>query len=388
MTRSVLILLIFTLFGVLAEPIVYENSNVIKTVDLTKPIVKVILRLTVHTIGTENAEYVVAIPKHDFDHLSYIEANSSKKMPLSIKFMKMDEENGVALYSIGNPKEIVDKSVFSVTYYLTHVLESLPAYVKQDETPKYVYNDLLMVQSPYTTLSQEIRYKLPSSSYESVTKDAKLSVQDSVITYGPYASMDPFSSKKTVRLHFSSLAHFITFDKVEREIEVSHWGNVAIEEVIHARNSGTPLTGEFSRLDYFKSDPDQISAWEILTGRIDKRAFDIYYRDIIGNITTSNVRKEADGVNVELTMRFPMMGGWKNEFYWGYNLPSGRVLKKQGSRFSLKVPYSTPITNADVRELSVRVILPECVKNVRFVLPEGVAQPTLDYRYTYLDSKR
>lgn len=92
MTRSVLILLVFTLFGVLAEPVVYENSNVIKTVDLTKPIVKVILRLTVHTIGTENAEYVVAIPKHDFDHLSYIEANSSKKIPLSIKFMKMDEE--------------------------------------------------------------------------------------------------------------------------------------------------------------------------------------------------------------------------------------------------------------------------------------------------------
>ena len=144
-------------------------------------------------------------------------------------------------------------------------------FIYKDETPKYVYNDLLMVQSPYTTLSQEIRYKLPSSSYESVTKDAKLSVQDSVITYGPYASMDPFSSKKTVRLHFSSLAHFIAFDKslndiilicrVEREIEVSHWGNVAIEEVIHARNSGTPLTGEFSRLDYFKSDPDQISAW-------------------------------------------------------------------------------------------------------------------------------
>ncbi len=68
-----------------------------------------------------------------------------------------------------------------------------------------------------------------------------------------------------------------------------------------------------------------------------------------------------------------------------YNLPSGRVLKKQGSRFSLKVPYSTPITNADVRELSVRVILPECVKNVRFVLPEGVAQPTLDYRYVKIE---
>lgn len=48
---------------------------------------------------------------------------------------------------------------------------------------------------------------------------------------------------------------------VEREIEVSHWGNVAVEEVIRARNSGTPLQGEFSRLDYYRSDPDAISAW-------------------------------------------------------------------------------------------------------------------------------
>ena len=128
-----------------------------------------------------------------------------------------------------------------------------------------------MLQSPYITKSQEIRYKLPSSSYESVTKDVKVSIQDNVITYGPFDSMNAFSSKKMVRLHYSSLAQFITFDKslnavwimsrVEREIEVSHWGNVAVEEVIHARNSGTPLTGEFSRLDYFKSDPDQVAAW-------------------------------------------------------------------------------------------------------------------------------
>lgn len=63
-----------------------------------------------------------------------------------------------------------------------------------------------------------------------------------------------------------------------------------------------------------------------------------------------------------------------------YNLPSGRVLRKQGSRYSLSVPFSTPLNGGDVRELSVRIILPECVKNVKFVLPDGVEEPTLDYR--------
>ena len=52
-------------------------------------------------------------------------------------------------------------------------------------------------------------------------------------------------------------------NRVEREVEVSQWGNVAFEEVIHAHNTATALTGEFSRLDYYRSDPDEISAWGI-----------------------------------------------------------------------------------------------------------------------------
>ena len=69
-----------------------------------------------------------------------------------------------------------------------------------------------------------------------------------------------------------------------------------------------------------------------------------------------------------------------------YNLPSNRVLKKEGEHFSLTVPFSTPIEKVDVQELSVRVILPECVKNVQFVLPEGVEQEPMQKRFTYLDS--
>ena len=56
---------------------------------------------------------------------------------------------------------------------------------------------------------------------------------------------------------------------------------------------------------------------ESLVARIDSKAKDIYFRDIIGNITTSEVSREADDLRVELSMRFPMMGGWKTEFVWG-----------------------------------------------------------------------
>ena len=73
-------------------------------------------------------------------------------------------------------------------------------------------------------------------------------------------------------------------------------------------------------------------------------------------------------------------------FISSYNLPSNRVLKKQGSRYSLTIPFNSPLEDCDIKELSVRVILPECIKNVKFSVPEGVSQPTLDRRYTYLDT--
>ena len=63
-----------------------------------------------------------------------------------------------------------------------------------------------------------------------------------------------------------------------------------------------------------------------------------------------------------------------------YNMPSGRVLKKEGRRYSLTVPFDSQLEKADTVELVVRVILPEYAKNVHFVLPEGVAEPTLDHR--------
>lgn len=195
------------------------------------------------------------------------------------------------------------------------------------ETPKFVFNHDLYVQSPYPSQKQEIRFSLSSTTLFYYTDISPNSKSDNVLTYGPFLSVSPFVTPVSVRIHFPSVAKFRTLETVEREIEISHWGNVAFEEVIRARNSGSPLTGEFSRLDYYKSDPDSVPSWgeislswwdiEELSAKIDKRARDVYYRDILGNITTSHVRRQPDSTLVELTMRFPMMGGWKDEFYWG-----------------------------------------------------------------------
>lgn len=55
-------------------------------------------------------------------------------------------------------------------------------------------------------------------------------------------------------------------------------------------------------------------------------ARDIYYRDEIGNISTSNLRHTDEAVEMEVRPRFPLYGGWKTNYVIGYNVPSYEYL--------------------------------------------------------------
>ena len=59
-------------------------------------------------------------------------------------------------------------------------------------------------------------------------------------------------------------------------------------------------------------------------------ARDVYYRDEIGNISTSNLREIEDSVELELKPRFPLFGGWKTHYLMGYNVPSYQYLYNSG----------------------------------------------------------
>ena len=72
-----------------------------------------------------------------------------------------------------------------------------------------------------------------------------------VIKYGPYKNVPPLSRAK-LRVHYVNNYPFATFTTAEREIEVSHWGNVAVEEVYDLTHTGAKLVGGFSRADFQK----------------------------------------------------------------------------------------------------------------------------------------
>jgi len=54
----------------------------------------------------------------------------------------------------------------------------------------------------------------------------------------------------------------------------------------------------------------------------------VWYKDEIGNISTSRAWRSAEDNVVKLNIepRFPILGGWKSNWYLGYNLNTSRYL--------------------------------------------------------------
>ncbi len=56
--------------------------------------------------------------------------------------------------------------------------------------------------------------------------------------------------QEEVVVHYENNAPFLAVSTLLRHIEVSHWGNIAVEETIDAYHGGAKLKGSFSRFEY------------------------------------------------------------------------------------------------------------------------------------------
>ena len=132
-------------------------------------------------------------------------------------------------------------------------------------------------------------------------------------------------------VHSENNSPFLTIKKMTRTIEISHWGNIAVEETIDMYHSGAKLEGSFSRFDYMRRQGGSASVKSFKTN-LPALAADVYYRDEIGNISTSNLRqtKNKGSVELELRPRFPLFGGWKTHYTVGYNVPVYQYLFTKG----------------------------------------------------------
>jgi oligosaccharyltransferase complex subunit alpha (ribophorin I) len=147
------------------------------------------------------------------------------------------------------------------------------------------------------------------------------------------------------------------------------------------------LETPFSRIDYqihinaFRSVPP--SAIESIPITLPKNVYNVYYRDLVGNVSTSTL----NGPSLILKPRFPLFGGWKFTWNHGYSVPLDGWIHEVGSKHVLSVSLFDSMKNTAVTELKVDIVLPEGAKNIKVHLPFKLAQlPLLDVSFSYLDT--
>ncbi len=87
----------------------------------------------------------------------------------------------------------------------------------------------------------------------------------------------------------------------------------------------------------------------------------MYIGDYIGNISSTNALRTATSVNLEFRPRYPICGGWINDWDQGYNMPTRFHLSESTSHpdlFKLTIPFYHSYHKLLTEEYKVEITLP------------------------------
>ncbi|XP_002740264.1 dolichyl-diphosphooligosaccharide--protein glycosyltransferase subunit 1 [Saccoglossus kowalevskii] len=364
-----------------------------RTLDMASQLVK--QTTAINLINNANApvkSFLLATEPLLANNLAFVGAtikSDDETEHLDVEAVKVAGHSDIQFYSVSleDPLGAGQSLDVNVEEIFTHVLRAFPSQISQDEKQLVEFTSNYYFYSPYPVSEQTTNVKLSSSNVESYSKLSPVSASDDTITYGPYERIRPFSKgKDNLKVHYENNSPFLTVTQLERVIEISHWGNIAVEETLDIRHTGAKLKGSFSRYDYQRTQ-DGFSSIKSFKTILPASARDVYYRDEIGNISTSHLNEQDEFIEVELRPRFPLFGGWKSHYYIGYNVPTYEYLFNSGDAYVLQMRFLDHIFDDQVvDELTVKIILPEGCKDIEFRPPYSVRQDSIQRHYTYLDT--
>lgn len=155
-----------------------------------------------------------------------------------VKDRPLPDHKEAAVYKITVPSLSPGSSVTVVVeLVLFKAILPFPLEITQSENQLVRFTGNSYMYSPYPSKTQSTTFTLPNTNIESFSRVAPTNSAEKTLTYGPYSDVAPFSYAK-VDIHFENNGPFLMVVELERIIEVSHWGNIAVEEYLHIRHIG------------------------------------------------------------------------------------------------------------------------------------------------------
>lgn len=295
--------------------------------------------------------------------------------------------------------------VVDVTY--GNAFAPFPEVVEQTEKATYQLGSNLFMPSPYKTVKEKLKVMLPTSNVLHYMKDPQrdsLKVVSSVdksgktITYGPYEhgqELVEFDYEPLqIRFEPSSSFEYLTVNDLKKELWVSHWGsNVAVEEWYTLQHNGPQLKTEFSRIDYLRSSylHSQSTVVKQVSLDLPAGAHGVYYRDDVGNVSTSNFREEKKKSVLELRPRYPLFGGWIYSWFHGFNVDIKDFVRYHpvNGTHILRFNFYEGLRNVAVKNYTMKIVLPEGARDYKLIVPyeDSVKIDQQGLTFTYLDTK-
>eukprot|EP00126_Sphaerothecum_destruens_P006222 Sdes_comp19272_c0_seq1m10273 len=372
-------------------------SSVKRTADLTSQLVKYTNVITFENPSSTSVSFLyIALDQVSHQHLSYISAKeqSSKKVlkvvPVQLTNVPAAKNEvpcdfyKIRLYSQLEPKKTMVLVLKEVYFDLQ---KPLPGVISQNEPQFMLYHYNSHYLSPYSVKQQTLVLTLASDKVLDYTKADGVSLSARKLTVLSSSAQPPMSYRLNF-VHFQNNEPFLSVESLHRTIEVSHWGMIHVRDDVWIKHRGAKFDGVFSRIDYMRTGNGQnLPSFEKFIVKIPASASNIYYRDEIGNISTSDIRHDPKNLLLDIKTRFPLFGGWETNFYVSYQLPVHLFLSAQGSAYSLQLDFLLRVSqDTPYRKVDVTVILPETSSNIDLQIPFDVKRLNDSLTFTYLDT--
>lgn len=378
-TKHILWIILFLFISTHNKVDAIVNSKIDRIIDLSSQLVKVTERI--HIEDQNLGAYIIKIDPSHKEHLAYIDATINGQTVELVD--KLDGSFEANLQGQSNKQPLIVISIF------TKLLEPYPAEILQNERQLVRYQGLQTTLSPYLTKTITTKIKLPQSSrLESFTKATKMTTGSNKLTYGPYKDVQP-DHREPLTIHYENNTPFVAVKHLSRTIELSPWArSINVANEVKVTHIGAKLKGPFSRFEYQRDHSNGVSSVRNFVAELPKPASDIYFRDGIGNISTSNVRSTSTKTVVGIKPRFPLFGGWGTDFNLGYRVPINDFVNEpvSGNNYRLSFPFAEILyENMFIEDATVKIILPAGASNIEVKGSVTFDRSTDDKSYSYLD---
>ena len=358
----------------------FTIDEVKRTINLKQSIITIENTIRIKKNSYEDTFHYIVPKNNTFSLIRIIaETNGNKRLEIQ----KISDDQDYDHYDI--ILQGSDQITVKEDYFEKLLFKPKNIYIKEDQLELFI--DTINLVSPYVVKSTNTKVILPSEKTKLIKYTKTNSNQSGEkILYSIAEELPPFSTKK-LYIHYLNNQPLMVFNYAVKTFQVSHWGNIAVQEEYQIENIGAKLIGEFGRIDYDEGVTGGKNAMKKIRAKLPLRAWGLWYRDEIGNVSTSVARREINDVDLELTPRFPILGGWKSNYDIGYNLPTKFHVKTNNmGNYRLNVTFGMPYTNMLARNYTVKIILPESADNIKVDLPiENQYSVEYDKEYGTLD---